>query len=74
MEHTYGYLVTDDTTEYLSKALVTSLQGMLDANDDRMRSLMFKLCVESNMMMHVVAAHFKDDIGDFRALRGYAAD
>ena len=69
-----GYLVTDDTTEYLSKALLTSMQGMLDANDDRIRSLLFKLCVETNMMMHVVAALFKDDIGDLRALRGYAAD
>ena len=48
--------------------------GMLDANDDRIRSLLFKLCVETNMMMHVVAAHFKDDIGDLRALRGYAAE
>ncbi len=61
-----GYLVTDDTTEYLSKALLTSMQGMLDSNDDRMRSLLFKLCVETNMMMHVIAAHFKDDIGDLR--------
>ena len=61
------------TTEYLSKALVTSLRGMLDINDDRMRSLLFKLCVETNMMMHVIAAHFKDDIGDLRALRGCAA-
>ena len=26
------------------------------------------------MMMHIVAAHFKDDIGDLRALRGYSAD
>ena len=69
-----GYLVTDDTTEYLSKALLTSLRGMLDINDDRMRSLLFKLCVETNMMMHVIAAHFKDDIGDLRALRGYATD
>ena len=69
-----GYLVTDDTIEYLSKALLTSIQGMLDSNDDRMRSLMFKLCVETNMMMHIIAAHFKDDIGDLRALRGYAAD
>lgn len=69
-----GYLVSEDVTEYLSKALLTSLSGMLDTNGDRMRSLLFKLCVEINMMMHVVAAHFKDDIADLRALRGYAAD
>lgn len=69
-----GYLASEDITDYLSKALLTSLRGILDANDDRMRSLMFKLCVEINMMMHVIAAHFKDDISDLRALRGYAAD
>lgn len=51
-----GYLVTDDTTEYLSKALLTSIQGMLNMNDDRMRSLLFKLCVETNMMMHLPPA------------------
>ena len=48
-----GYLVTDDTTEYLSKALLTSLRGMLDINDDLMRSLLFKLCVETNMMFQL---------------------
>ena len=69
-----GYLASEDITEYLSKALLTSLRGMLDANDDRIRSLLFKLCVETNMMMHVIAAHFKDDISDLHALRGYAAD
>ena len=69
-----GYLTSEDITEYLSKALLTSLRGTLDANDDRMRSLLFKLCVETNMMMHVIAAHFKDDVSDLRALRGYAAD
>ncbi len=69
-----GYLASEDITEYLSKALLTSMRGMLDANDDRMRSLLFKLCVEINMMMHVIAAHFKDDISDLRALRGYAVD
>ena len=69
-----GYLASEDITEYLSKALLTNLRGILDSNNDRMRSLLFKLCVETNMMMHVIAAHFKDDVGDLRALRGYAAD
>ena len=27
--------------------------GMLDANDDRIRSLLFKLCVETNMMFQL---------------------
>lgn len=46
-----GYLVTDDTTEYLSKALLTSLQGMLDMNDDRMRSLMFKPFLKVSVLL-----------------------
>ena len=25
-------------------------------------------------MMHIIAAHFKDDVSDLRALRGYSAD
>lgn len=69
-----GYLVSDDITEYMSRALLTALRGMLDVNDDRMRSLLFKLSVEINMLMHVVAAHFKDDVDDLRALRGYAVN
>lgn len=69
-----GYLASDDVTEYMSRALLTSLRGMLDVNDDRMKSLLFKLSVEINMLMHVVAAHFKDDVDDLRALRGYAVN
>lgn len=69
-----GYLASDDVTEYMSRALLTALRGMLEVNDDRMRSLLFKLSVEVNMLMHVVAAHFRDDVDDLRALRGYAVN
>ena len=47
---------------------------MLAENANRISKLMFKWSVEINMMMHIVAAHFKDDISDLRALRGYSAD
>ena len=43
-------------------------------NTNRISKLMFKWSVELNMMMHIVAAHFKDDVSDLRALRGYSAD
>lgn len=67
-----GYITSDDVTMYLSKALLTAISGILDADSDRTKSLLFKLCVEMNMMMHVIAAHFKDSVDDLRALRGYA--
>ena len=54
-----GYLGSYDTTEYLSKALVTML---------------FKWCVELNMMCHTIAAHFRADPIDRKELRAYAVD
>ena len=54
-----GYLATEDTSEYLSRALVDTLRGTLADNENRLRTLLFKLCVEVNMMGHTVAAHFR---------------
>lgn len=69
-----GYLSSEDVTEYLSKALVATLRGILADNGNRLRSLLFKWCVELNMMSHTVAAHFKADPIDRRELRRYAVD
>lgn len=69
-----GYLSTEDTSAYLSRALVDTLRGMLADNENRLRSLLFKLCVEINMMGHTVAAHFRADPINRRELRAYAVD
>ena len=69
-----GYLATEDTSEYLSHALVDTLRGTLADNENRLRTLLFKLCVEINMMGHTVAAHFRADPVNRRELRAYAVD
>ena len=69
-----GYLATEDTSEYLSRALVDTLRGTLADNENRLRTLLFKLCVEVNMMSHTVAAHFLADPVNRRELRAYAVD
>ena len=69
-----GYLSTEDTSAYLSRALADTLRGMLADNGNRLRSLLFKLCVEINMMGHTVAAHFRADPINRRELRAYAVD
>ncbi len=69
-----GYLATEDTSAYLSRALVDTLRGMMADNGNRLRSLLFKLCVEINMMGHTVAAHFRADPINRRELRAYAVD
>jgi len=69
-----GCLATEDTSEYLSRALVDTLRGTLADNESRLRTLLFKLCVEVNMMGHTVAAHFRADPVNRRELRAYAVD
>ena len=69
-----GYLAMEDTSEYLSRALVDTLRGTLADNENRLRTLLFKLCVEVNMMSHTVAAHFLADPVNRRELRAYAVD
>ena len=69
-----GYLATEDTSEYLSRALVDTLRGTLADNENRLRTLLCKLCVEVNMMGHTVAAHFRADPVNRRELRAYAVD
>ena len=69
-----GCLATEDTSEYLPRALVDTLRGTLADNENRLRTLLFKLCVEVNMMGHTVAAHFRADPVNRRELRAFAVD
>ena len=69
-----GYLATEDTSEYLSQALVNTLQGIVADNSNRLRTMIFKWCVELNMMGHTIAAHFRADPINRRELRAYAVD
>ena len=69
-----GYLATEDTTEFLSRALVDTLRGIVEQHDHRLRALLFKWSVEQNMMAHTIAAHFRADPVDRRELRALAVD
>ena len=67
-----GYLETNDASKYLCEVLSTLIKGILENNNNRMRSLLFKWCVELNMACHTIAAHFKADELNRQALRAYA--
>ena len=69
-----GYLGSEDNTAYLSRALLAAIQGTMDDNANRLRSLIFKWCVELNMMSHTIAAHFRTDEIYTRELRAFAVD
>ena len=67
-----GYLTSEDVSEYLSQALLAALKGTMDENSNRQRALLFKLCVEVNMLCHTMAAHYRADEIDRRDLRAFA--
>ena len=64
-----GYLATEDTSAYLSRALVDTLRGMMADNGNRLRSLLFKLAVEMDMMMNVLAEAMEIPEEQLRKLR-----
>ena len=74
LEFYLGYLETGDASLYLCEVLSNMIKGILDNNNNRMRSLLFKWAVELNMMCHTIAAHYRVDEIDRRALRAFAVD
>ena len=69
-----GYLGTEDTSEYLSDALVATLRGIIADSTNRTNGILFKCAVELNMLCHTIAAHFRTDPIHTRELRAYAVD
>ena len=69
-----GYLQSGEAVGYMSEVLSTLITGILDNNNNRLRSLLFKWAVELNMMCHTIAAHYRVDEIDRRELRAFAVD
>ena len=69
-----GYLEANDASEFLGPVLAATIKGILENNNNRLRSLLFKWAVELNMACHTIAAHFRVDDIDRKALRAFAVD
>ena len=65
-----GYLSGQDASAYLPPALVAALNATLRATEDRLCRLLFKLAVEMDMMMNILAAGMELTDEDLRELRG----
>ena len=65
-----GYLVSEDTTGYLSKILISAMQGILKETENRNSSNLFRLSVEMSMMMNILAAGLEISDEELRSLRG----
>ena len=65
-----GYLGTEDTSSYLSKALLSSIEGTLQKTENRVASNLFRLSVEISMMMHLLATTLEVTDEELHRLRG----
>ena len=65
-----GYLSGQDARRYLPPALVSAIQGTIRDTENRLARLLFKLAVEVDLMMHVLAAAVEIDREFLREQRG----
>lgn len=65
-----GYLVSEDTTGYLSKILISAMQGIMKETENRNASNLFRISVEMSMMMNILAAGLEISDEELRSLRG----
>ena len=65
-----GYVSGQDATAYLPPALASVLRGTVQDTENRICRLLFKLAVEQDMVMNVLAAGMEIPDEQLRALRG----
>lgn len=64
-----GYLSAKDAVEVLPPALVAALKGTVQDSEGRIARLLFKLAVELDMMMNILAAGMEVSESDLKQLR-----
>ena len=64
-----GYVSSQEATEYLPVALVSALRDTIDNSENRTARLLFKLAVEMDMMMNVLAVQMNVPEDDLAKLR-----
>lgn len=65
-----GYLTAEDYRDYLPNVMTSTIKATLDGFENRMASLLFKLAVETAMMLHVTASNNEIDEEILSELRG----
>ncbi len=64
-----GYVSGEEATAYLPAALVAALGGAIQGSESRIARLLFKLAVELDMMMNVMAVAMEVDKDELERLR-----
>jgi len=65
-----GYISSKDAAEFLAPILVSALQSTVENMEDHISRLLFKLAVEINMMMNVLASELDTSPETLERMRG----
>ena len=65
-----GYVSGQDACEFLPAALTAAMRGTIHESENRISRLLFKLAVELDMVMNVLAAGMEIPQEDLECLRG----
>lgn len=65
-----GYISGQDACEFLPAALTAAMRGTIHESENRTSHLLFKLAVELDMVMNVLAAGMEIPQEDLERLRG----
>ena len=65
-----GFLSAEEYKTYLPEVVISIIESAIDGFENRVASLLFKMAVEINMMLHVTAANSEIDEETLSELRG----
>ena len=65
-----GYISEQDACAYLPPALASAVRGTVQDTENRLARLLFKMAVELDMVMNVVASGMEIDEDELKNLRG----
>ena len=65
-----GFISSENGSDYLPKIIISTLKGIVNDSDNRISRILFKLAVEMDMMMNILAAGMEIPEEQLRELRG----
>lgn len=74
LEFYMGYLSSKENRYYLPNVLTSTIKSIVGESTNRQNTILFKMAVEMNMMMNILASEFNLEESMLAELRGYSVE
>ena len=74
LEFYIGYLSSKENRYYLPIVLTSTIKSIVGESTNRQNTILFKMAVEMNMMMNILASEFNLEESMLAELRGYSVE